>query len=427
MLKSRTFARRTACIVLAAAMSVASSTFGYSFAAPDGAAPATTSVGVESLKIVITAVQGIVQVRSAEDQPWQRAKEGMTVDENAEFRTSLRSAVQIQIDGGQTITLDRLGTIKVVQAINDNGKFKTNIGMKYGRTRYDIESAGQEHEASISSPSSTLAIRGTKVSLYDQRPWTAQAVSLTGRASFQDSKKKVFFGNKGAGKLKVDVNSNNSAQFALSESVVDPGIALARSESETTLINTVLSTGATLSYDQQKGIKVITGGRPLTDKELVPALPGALNFVLRWTGNANLNLGVISPGNGEGNRTVYPIGGYDVVASGGKIAFDHRGGPKGGIEITSFPTGFPDGSYRIGVAHISGVNTPATVDVFLNGKRIDIINTPDGTTQKTVNFIAEPINPAFGTGIAVGEVRLFPSQDKTAAAGAKVKNAKKGK
>ena len=106
-----------------------------------------------------------MQVRTDEDQPWKIAKPGMVVDQNAEFRTSLRSAVQIQIPPDQTITLDRLGVIKVVEAIDDGGKLKTKIGMKYGRTRYDIESAGQEHEASISSPSSTLAIRGTQVTL----------------------------------------------------------------------------------------------------------------------------------------------------------------------------------------------------------------------------------------------------------------------
>lgn len=424
--------RRTLGLLFAAALSVSSSAFAMNWMAADtpatapGAAP-TTSSSVESLQIEIAAVEGNVQVRAAEDQPWQRAKVGMIVDENAEFRTSLRSAVQIKIPPDQTITLDRLGTIKVVQAVNDSGKLKTKIGMKYGRTRYDIESAGQEHEASISSPSSTLAIRGTKVSLYDQRPFPTEAVSLTGRAMFQDAKKKVFLGNKGAGKLKVDGNSANSAEYALSQSVVDPSISLARSQSEQGLINSVLSTGATISYDQQKGIKVVTGGRPLTDKELIPALPGVLNFVLRWTGNANLNLGVISPGSGTQNRTVYPLAGYSIVSSGGKIAFDHRGGPNGGIEVTSWPKGFPEGVYRVGVAHISGVNTPATVDVFLNGKRVDIqnfigANDPRDKT-KTVHFIGEPINPAFGGGQAIGEVRLFPSQGITgtqSAKGAKV-------
>jgi len=393
-------------------------------------APTTSAAGVEALKITVTNVEGIVQVRAADDQPWKRVTVGMVVDQNAEFRTSLRSAVQIQIPPDQTITLDRLGTIKVVQAINDNGKLKTKIGMKYGRTRYDIESAGQEHEASISSPSSTLAIRGTQVTLYDQRPFNSIATSLTGRALFRDARKQVFFGNKGAGKLKVDNKSGNSAQYALSQAVVDPSIALARSQSEQGLINAVLSTGATIGFDEQKGIKVVTGGRPLSDKELLPNLPGALNFVLRWTGNADLNLGIISPFNGpDKNRTVYPLGGINTVASGGHIEFDHRGGPHGGMEVASWPASFPEGTYRIGVSHISGVNSPATVDVFLNGKRVDIVNTINGRGPfKTVDFTSEPINPAFGGGEAIGEVRLFPSQGITgtgAASGLKVKAKRK--
>ncbi|HEX3356151.1 MAG TPA: FecR domain-containing protein, partial [Tepidisphaeraceae bacterium] len=335
---------------------------------------------------------------------------GMVVDENAEFRTSLRSAVQIQIPPDQTITLDRLGTIKVVQAVNDSGKLKTKIGMKYGRARYEIESAGQEHEASISSPSSTLAIRGTVVTLLDQRPFPIEATSLTGRAEFTDAKKHTFLGKKGGGTIKVDENTDSPAAYALSQSVIDPSIALARSESEQPLINAVLSTGATLSYDQQKGIKVVTGGRPLTDAQLLPVLPGVVDFVLRWTGNADLNLGVISPGTGSDNRTVYPIAGYNITKNGGSTAFDHRGGPHGGIEIASWPAGFPEGVYRIGVTHVTGPDTPATVDVFVNGKRVNINNTPQGTS-KTSSFVSTPIPPAFEVaGFAAGTVDLFPSQ-----------------
>src|SRR6185437_4977452 len=103
----------------------------------------------------------------------------------------------------QTVTLDRLGSVKVRQSIDQNGKLTTNLGMKYGRTRYDIEAAGHEHESTISSPSSTLAVRGTKVSLYDQRPFPAEAVSLTGRAEYRDYKKHTFFGKKNAGKTEI--------------------------------------------------------------------------------------------------------------------------------------------------------------------------------------------------------------------------------
>jgi hypothetical protein len=426
--------RRVLGLLFAASLSVSASALSLQPAnvevpAPPAASAPSTTGTVESLKITVQAVQGTVQVRASEDQPWQRAMPGMIVDENAEFRTSIRSAVQIVIPPDQTITLDRLGVIKVVEAVNDGGKLKTKIGMKYGRTQFDIESAGQQHEASISSPSSTLAIRGTNVVLYDQRPWTPEATSFTGRAMFQDARKTMFVGNKGAGTLKVDSNSNSSAAYALSQSVVDPGIALARSQSEQPLVDAVLSTGATLSYDQEKGIKVITGGRPLTDAELLPTLTQPLDFVLRWTGNANLNLGIIGPLNGANNRTVYPIGGYNTTASGGHIEFDHRGGPHGGMEVATFPKGFPEGVYRIGVAHVSGVNSPATVDVFYQGKRVDIVNTINGLGPfKTVDFVSEPINPAFGGGQAIGEVRLFPSQGITgteSASGTKVSGKKK--
>jgi len=379
---------------------------------PEPAAPvAATSPATEALKATVTAVQGIVQVRTAEDQPWQKATVGMVLDQNAEFRTGPRSAVQFKIPPDQTISLDRLGTVKVLQAINENGKIKTNLGMRYGRTRYDIEAAGREHESTISSPSSTLAVRGTKVSLYDQRPFPSQAVSLTGRAEFRDARKRIRFGGPGAGKLKVNENTASAAEASLQEAFVDPGSALARTEGEQGLIANLLSRGATLSYDYEKGIKVIRGGtHPVTDAELIPVLPGSLNFVLRWEGNADLNLAVLSPTPdfvlGDQRLVVYPIGGRNVLRNGGRTGFDHRGGPNGGMEIAFWPGPFPSGTYQIGSQHISGTTTPATLDVFQGGTRLPIRNSQG--VQETVNFIAEPIGPEFGSGQLLGNVRIFP-------------------
>src|SRR5437870_4287929 len=73
--------------------------------APSGA-PAST----DHLKATVTGVEGLVQVRAADDQPWQKASVGMEVGENAEFRTGPKSAVRFVIPPDQTITLDRLGT-----------------------------------------------------------------------------------------------------------------------------------------------------------------------------------------------------------------------------------------------------------------------------------------------------------------------------
>src|SRR5687767_8866096 len=100
-------------------------------------APATAPAA--ALTATITAVEGIVQVRADEQSPWQAAKPDMRLGEGAEFRTGPRSAVRFEIPPGQTITLDRLGTVKLIEAVRSQGSVKTDLGMRYGRVRYDIE------------------------------------------------------------------------------------------------------------------------------------------------------------------------------------------------------------------------------------------------------------------------------------------------
>lgn len=338
--------------------------------------PATTTNEGVPLKGRITAVKGLVEVKLNETAAWQVAKVEMVVEEGGEFRTGPRSAVQFIIEPDQTITLDRLGTVKLLTAVKQaSGKTKTDLGMKYGRTRYDISAAGVEHESTIRSPNSTLAVRGTKVSLTDTRPFPPEAVSLIGRAEFQSFKKEVVaFGGKE--KAKIDTRDGNAAETALAQAVVDPSIALAREQSEQALIADLISRGATVILDRDTGFRTVTGGTVPTDKQIIDLLPGNLNFVLRWTGNANLDLLVAS----SANETLYPTKELFVTASGGKIPFDHQGGPNGGFEIASYPANFPRATYGVGVNHVSGPSVTATFQTYLNGQLFPITNF-DGAGQ----------------------------------------------
>ena len=384
---------------------------------PRATAPTTTTTpsgDAEALTATVTGVEGVVQVRESEDAPWQRAQVGQQVGADAEFRTGPRSAVRFTIPPDHTITLDRLGTVKVLQAINDNGVIKTQMGMRYGRTRYSIEAAGREHESSIVSPSHTLAVRGTEFAAYDQRPFPAYGVSLQGRVQFRDRRKRVNFGSvAGRGKSKVDVNNPNAASVALGEAVVDPSIRLARTEAEDRLVATLLQSGATVEFDYDKGIRVVRGGQPpRTDAELVPTLPGALNFVLRWTQpGTDLNLGAFhgpAVGTDPAGEGVYPVGGINFSPSGGEIAFDHRGGPNGGIEVASWPANFPVNTfYTAGSVHISGPNSPATLDIFRDGQRVTFTG-PDGQQTQQANYIAAPVDPTITNGQFAGTVLIGP-------------------
>lgn len=246
--------------------------------APD-TQPASQAV---QLIATITGVKGQVQVRTGPDQPWQTAIVGMQVTEGAEFRTGLRSAVQIQIPPGQTITLDRLGTVQLLEAIRTSAvDIKTDLGMKYGRVRYDIEAAGNNYRASIRSPGSTLAVRGTKTELSNEAPFPPTAVTFTGNVDFTFDGHTENFGSKG---IQNAVNSaeGSAARTALVNTFVDPSIGFARGgeEDEAMLAITGLAgfTG---------GVKVAMGQvrapNPGTPGISLPTtIPGSLIFQLVW-------------------------------------------------------------------------------------------------------------------------------------------------
>lgn len=369
------------------------------------AQPATQSER-QALEAVITGVEGMVQVRDHEDAPWRKAEVGMVVKEDGEFRTGPKSAVRFEIPPSQVVTLDRLGTVKLLTVAKEGGKIKTNLGMKYGRTRYDIEAAGQEHESTISSPSSTLAVRGTEVSLYDQRPFRAEAVSLTGRADFREGKKQLAFGGKGAGKVKVAEGDTVVSAVAFAEAVLDPTLQFARTGSETNIVSNLLSRGATFGFDRTNQIATVYGGtHPITDQELIPTLPGQLNFVLRWDANVDLNLVVSNNVGNQGGEVLFAANGLNRTRTGGRMDFNHLGGPNGGIEIAYWGGKFVPGSYAIGVLlPANAAPTSATVDVFRGGQRLGIF---DGTDiVQTANVTVTPPIPGIAEGTLVGTVQV---------------------
>lgn len=396
--------RTLAAVVLACSAVALPRHAGAQAPAPAAASPAAPAGDVVPLQATVTGVEGLVQVRDNEAAAWRKAEVGMVLPESAEFRTGPRSAVRFTIPPAQTVTLDRLGTVKLVQAVNDSGVIRTNIGMKYGRTRYDVEAAGVEHESSISSPSSTLAVRGTKVSLYDQRPFRPEAVSLTGRAEFRDLRRKVAFGAAGQGKTTVNADADSAAAAALDESISDPGASLARTEGEDALFNTLIAGGATVTFDRGTGLRVITGGTPpRTDGELIPQLPGTLNFVLRWQTNANLDLGVGAPGGVDGGgEFLYPAVGLTRSVSGGRVAWDHRGGANGGIEVIYWPRDYAAGIYGLGIVLVSGEPTNATVDAFRDGRRLPIFD-GSGFVETNTVFVLPP-TPGIAEGTLGGLV-----------------------
>ncbi len=352
--------------------------------------PATSDV--RSLNATITGVEGIVQVRDGDTDPWKPAKVGMTLGEGAEFRTGPKSAVRFQIPPDQVVSLDRLGTVKLIEAIKSSDRVKTDLGMKYGRVRYDIESAGLVHDSTIHSPGATLAVRGTKVSLYDQPPFTPQAVSLTGVARFRNSKNQyVKLGGDGKATINSDQDSvaqNNFGSTMLHAESIQQADQQAREL-------------AFLSSHQGRSLgNVAASNVPVTDAELPSLISGNLDFVLRWSGPqgtySDLNLVVRTPlgeifGNPPFLLSVFPDNAKwqaylkeklpPTSPSGGAIGLNSIG-PEG-IEIASFGKSFPAGVYIVSAynflppenakARSASATVPYKIEVFLHGQRQPLI------------------------------------------------------
>lgn len=223
------------------------------------------------IQATIRNVKGIVQYRTAEDQAWQKVEAGQTLDVGVEFRTGPRSEVTFHLPPDQLVTLDRLGTLKLLDALNNDQKTQatTELGMRYGRTRYQVEGAqGVEHHATIRSPNATLAIRGTEdVTLTDQGIGPAIATSRRTRVTFRIAgrSKTVAFGSKNDDATQtVSEGDDSPADYRNRVRVVDAGPTSARSISELRLLSQFeLYNGTPLSSQSIRRASSLTGNSPL--------------------------------------------------------------------------------------------------------------------------------------------------------------------
>ncbi len=376
--------------------------------------PEDSTGDAQQLKAVVTAVQGLVQVRLSEDQPWQKAVVGQPLPEGAEFRTGPRSAVQFRIEPDQTITLDRLGTIKLLQAVREQGVVKTDVGMKYGRTRYDIATGGETHRAAIHTPSSTLSVKGTRVGVqegaFGSLAWSTQNVArLTNRG---DRRTFEF----GAG-FEMDDSSEDPGDNAQKQSTVDPNDSNSRDGAETFLA----FQRPDGDYDQQRfGLGDANRGQQTGNFDIQrpdievedPHLESYLQFSLLWNTPGqvtDLDLYVRSPVVTDNVISVAPgtVLGDDYSApSGGFVAsVDDLDGSNGGRESIRWENTIPDGNYIVG-AHGFSFGGASSVNY-----QIEVIYKPSGESAQQY-LIGEvgthtltPGNPTQETTIAIPPVQ----------------------
>jgi hypothetical protein len=299
----------------------------------------------------------------------------MTLSEGDEIRTLVRSAVKFVIPPDQAVTIDRLSVVQLVRANFENGRFKTDIGQKYGRTQFEVEAAGREHDVTVRSPSSVLAVRGTRFVAYDQPPFTPEAVSLEGRVMFRDVRRQVSLGTRGQAAVnRLRADRDSPAQTALADASVNPRAAAsggAESDNEDQL---ALATTNFLQNPQyQVGVFEIFGqanSQAILDSlSVIGTVPGELasfelSFVGSPQGNVDLSIltpfgDVITPLNTPDNRS--PSGGVYIA----NFNADDTG--NGGFDQVIYDDAFqpaPEGVYTITSTLVTGTQATTSLTVL---------------------------------------------------------------
>lgn len=364
----------------------------------------STSPSAKELTATVTGVVGYVQARTGDDRPWEKAVVGMVLPAGGEFRTGPRAAVRFTLPGGQTITLDRLGTMKILTAVEQNGKITTDLGMKYGRTRYDIQKAGVEYSSTIRSPGSTLAIRGTDVTYEDQPPWSPSATSVQGRAQFKNLRNEfISFG--GVTKAQVDTGHQGPGDIALDQTGIDAQGHFSGHDTTETKVITEYPLLSGLNPTSSSSILQLLQSTQTRETVNTPLLTGPLEFNLVWQ-SVNVGNGVVSPT--DLNLAITDPQGRIVsknnpmAGSGSAIGVfsgDDKGTAGSGAESVVWGQNFRQGQYQINVNNAGGDPAQAIVDVSRQNQDIKsigvdpknpLILTPGQSFTTTIDVGAAP-------------------------------------
>lgn len=178
--------------------------------------------GVTKTPVLLLEPRGKVQVRRTPTSDWQLVTGDMVVEEGAEVRTGLGSSVVISIGSTQRIIVDKLTTVSVRAAINDNGVERSRIELPLGRVQVDVNSTRVANDVQIAAPDMTLAVRGTTFIMevtpgFETRTVGAatntgaiQITSLTGATALLTGQQQATSGNTDP--------ASNAVQFATVES-----------------------------------------------------------------------------------------------------------------------------------------------------------------------------------------------------------------
>ncbi|MHC4955262.1 MAG: FecR domain-containing protein [Planctomycetota bacterium] len=110
---------------------------------------------------VVMKVVGVAQARADKKGKWKKLKVNDVLKPGVRVRTGRKSLVALRVGPNATVVVDRQTRVVIPQIVQNGETLRTRVGVEFGRVDVKASRIGLAIDFAVSTPSSTLAVRGT--------------------------------------------------------------------------------------------------------------------------------------------------------------------------------------------------------------------------------------------------------------------------
>ena len=110
---------------------------------------------------IVMKVVGVAQARTDRKAKWKKIQLHDVLKPGVLVRTGRKSLVALRVGPNATLVIDRQTRVAIPRIVQDGDTLRTRVGMEFGRIDVKAARIGLAIDFAVSTPSSTLAVRGT--------------------------------------------------------------------------------------------------------------------------------------------------------------------------------------------------------------------------------------------------------------------------
>ena len=138
-------------------------------------------VTVKVLKAIVIDVSGKAQARvKPGDKKWSKLKVNDVLEAGALVRTGRKSSVTLRIGKNATLLIERQSRVAIPEIAQAGQVLRTRVSIKFGKADVKVDRIGLVNDFEVSTPTATLAVRGTVFRIWWDAVWGFRSMGIRG-------------------------------------------------------------------------------------------------------------------------------------------------------------------------------------------------------------------------------------------------------